>query len=133
VLNHDGVQIVVNLTIPAAHAEVSSAILAAGKHVWTEKPLTVDRASGKAVLEQAAAAGLRVGSAPDILHPNPQFLLARGGGPLLDMGPYYLTTLVHVFGAVDAVAAIGSKSRTSGSCRPVPTRGRRSPSRCPPT
>jgi predicted dehydrogenase len=166
VLNHDGVQIVVNLTIPAAHAEVSSAIIAAGKHVWTEKPLTVDRASGKALLEQAAAAGLRVGSAPDtvlgpgvqtarhaidrgdigvplsastafqyvgpdILHPNPQFLFARGGGPLLDMGPYYVTALVHVFGAVDAVAAIGSRSRTERVVQAGPDAGNTFPVEVP--
>ena len=38
-LAHDDVEIVVNLTIPAAHAEVAAAALAAGKHVWNEKPI----------------------------------------------------------------------------------------------
>ena len=37
---------------------------------------------------------------PDIFHPNPEFLFAKGAGPLFDMGPYYLTTLVHIFGSV---------------------------------
>jgi predicted dehydrogenase len=65
VLTHPDVEIVVNLTIPAAHAEVASQAIAAGKHVWNEKPLALDRTSGQAVLEQADAAGLRVGCAPD--------------------------------------------------------------------
>lgn len=65
VLGDSDVEIVVNLTIPAAHAEVAERALAAGKHVWNEKPLALDRASGQAVLDTAAAAGLRVGCAPD--------------------------------------------------------------------
>ena len=63
VLDHPDVEIVVNLTIPAAHAEVAERALAAGKHVWNEKPLALDRAGGRAVLDAAAAAGLRVGCA----------------------------------------------------------------------
>lgn len=65
VLGHPEVEIVVNLTIPAAHAEVAEQALRAGKHVWTEKPLALDRASGRALLEVANGAGLRVGCAPD--------------------------------------------------------------------
>ena len=144
VLADPDIEIVVNLTIPAVHVEVSSAILAAGKHVWSEKPIGVDRESSKRLLEQAAAAGLRVGVAPDtvlgpgfqsakraitagaigtplfaqttfqwqgpeLFHPNPGFLYARGGGPLLDMGPYYVSALVHVFGPVATVVALGQK------------------------
>jgi len=144
VLGHPDVDIVVNLTIPAVHVEVSSSILAAGKHVWSEKPIGVDRQSSLGLLEQAAAAGLRVGIAPDtvlgpgmqsakraivagaigrplfaqtsfqwqgpeIFHPNPAFLYARGGGPLLDMGPYYVSALMHVFGPVASVVALGQK------------------------
>ena len=64
-LGHPGVELIVNLTVPAAHAEVSGAAIAAGKHVWSEKPLTLDVAAGRALLEQAEAAGVRVGCAPD--------------------------------------------------------------------
>jgi predicted dehydrogenase len=64
-LGHPGVQLIVNLTIPAAHAEVTAAAIAAGKHVWSEKPLTLDLAAGGALLSQADAAGVRVGCAPD--------------------------------------------------------------------
>ena len=145
VLAHPGVEIVINLTIPAVHAEVSSAIIAAGKHVWSEKPIAIERGSALALLEQADAAGLRVGIAPDtvlgpgvqtakraiergdigrplfaqttmqwqgpeIFHPNPAFLFAKGAGPLFDMGPYYFSTLVHIFGPVAAVAAMGLKA-----------------------
>ncbi|GAB3602773.1 Gfo/Idh/MocA family protein [Microbacterium aureliae] len=148
VLAHPEVELVVNLTIPAAHVPVSSAALAAGKHVWSEKPIGIDRAAARGLLEQAEAAGLRVGIAPDtvlgpglqtarraiargdigqplsaqtsmqyigpdVFHPNPAFLFARGGGPLLDMGPYYVTALVHLFGAVDAVAAVGAQGRAT--------------------
>ncbi|HEX7350846.1 Gfo/Idh/MocA family oxidoreductase [Brachybacterium sp.] len=145
VLDHPGVQVVVNLTLPATHAEISSAAIAAGKHVWTEKPLGLDRESTAALLKQADEAGLRVGCAPDtvlgagvqtakraildgligrplfaqtsmqwqgpeVFHPNPGFLFAKGAGPLLDMGPYYFTTLVSLFGTVEKVAAIGLKA-----------------------
>jgi predicted dehydrogenase len=60
-----GVELVVNLTIPAAHAEVTSAALAAGKSVWTEKPLALDPATGRRLLAEAGRAGLMIGCAPD--------------------------------------------------------------------
>jgi predicted dehydrogenase len=146
VLDHPGVEIVVNLTIPAAHAEVAGQVIAAGRHVWNEKPLTLDRFSGERLLRDAAAARLRIGCAPDTFlgsglqtacrlieqgmigtpltalallqspgpeswHPNPAFLYAAGAGPLFDLGPYYLTALVQVFGSVASVVALGSKAR----------------------
>jgi predicted dehydrogenase len=64
-LAHPDIEIVVNLTIPAAHVEVAMRALAAGKNVWTEKPIALDRESGRALLEEAAARGLRVATAPD--------------------------------------------------------------------
>jgi predicted dehydrogenase len=65
VLADDAVELIVNLTIPSAHAEVASAALAAGKHVWNEKPITADLPSGEALVAQADAAGLLLGTAPD--------------------------------------------------------------------
>jgi predicted dehydrogenase len=150
VLAHPEVELVVNLTIPAAHVPVSSAAIAASKHVWSEKPIGVDRAEARALLDQAAAAGLRVGIAPDtvlgpgvqtalraiargdigvpvsaqttmqyigpdIFHPAPEFYFTRGGGPVLDMGPYYFSTLVNVFGPIARVAGVGVKSREARS------------------
>ena len=50
---------------PAAHAEVATAALRAGKHVYGEKPLTLDPAAGERLLAEAASRGLRVGNAPD--------------------------------------------------------------------
>ncbi|MFJ6123626.1 Gfo/Idh/MocA family protein [Streptomyces griseoviridis] len=152
VLAHPDVDLVVNLTVPAVHAEVSSAAVAAGKHVWSEKPLAVDRESARALLDRAAAAGLRVGVAPDTVlgpglqtarraiargdigtplsaqtvmqyagpdlwHPNPEFLFAAGAGPLYDMGPYYLTALVALFGPVARVAGVGSTARAVRTVR----------------
>jgi predicted dehydrogenase len=145
-LDHPDVQLVVNLTIPAAHAEVASAAIAAGKHVWNEKPLAPDVAAGRALLDQAAKAGVRVGCAPDTVlgagiqsarrliasgaigtpisaltllqgsgperwHPDPEFLFARGAGPLFDLGPYYLSVLATMFGPSTRVAAVGRRDR----------------------
>jgi predicted dehydrogenase len=146
VLAREDVDLVVNLTVPAAHAEVALAAIAAGKHVWGEKPLTLDRASARAVLDAARAAGVAVGNAPDTVlgpgvqtahrllaegaigeprtvltlmqgpgpdawHPRPQFLFAKGAGPLFDIGPYYVTALVQLLGPVTSVAATGQSPR----------------------
>ncbi len=137
-LARDDIDIIVNLTIPAAHAAVSLQILAAGKHVYSEKPLAIKRADGAAVIAAANAAGLRVGCAPDTFlggglqtarkviddgkigapiaataffmahgpeawHPNAGIFYLKGGGPLFDMGPYYLSALVHLMGPVARV------------------------------
>jgi predicted dehydrogenase len=58
------IEIVVNLTTPQAHLEISLAAIAAGKHVYTEKPLAVNRADGAKILAAAQAKGVRVGCAP---------------------------------------------------------------------
>jgi predicted dehydrogenase len=132
------VEIVLNLTIPNAHAEVALAAVEAGKHVYNEKPLAVDREDGRRVLEAARENGLRVGGAPDTFmgaggqtcrqlidrgaigepigavafltcrghetwHPDPEFYYKPGGGPMFDMGPYYLTALINLIGPVDRV------------------------------
>ena len=87
-LAHPEVEIVVNLTIPVAHVEVALAALAAGKNVWTEKPIGLDRASARTVLDSAAHLGLRAATAPDtFLGPGLQAakrLIAEGriGTPL---------------------------------------------------
>lgn len=131
------IQLVLNLTIPQAHAPVSLAALEAGKHVYVEKPFAVTLEEGKRVLETAKARGLLTGCAPETfmgaghqlcrklidegelgepvaafasfaIHaeggpPNRDFMFQRGGGPLLDMGPYYLTALVNMLGPVARV------------------------------
>jgi predicted dehydrogenase len=145
-LADEGVEIVVNLTIPKVHVEVALQALAAGKNVWSEKPFSLDRASGRELLEAAHAKGLRVSTAPDTFlgsgiqsarrliengdigapltaltlmqspgpeswHPNPDFLFQEGAGPLFDIGPYYLTALVQLFGPVARVSASASKAK----------------------
>jgi predicted dehydrogenase len=137
------VDLVLNLTIPAAHAEVARAAIAAGKHVYGEKPLAVTTGQARAVLAAAARAGVRVGCAPDTVlgtgvqtaracldggqigapvaatafmvtpgherwHPAPEFYYLPGGGPLFDMGPYYLTALVTLLGPVRRVVAMAA-------------------------
>jgi predicted dehydrogenase len=60
-----GIELVVNLTIPRAHAAVDLQALAAGKHVFSEKPFGISRAEGRTILQAAAARSLRMGCAPD--------------------------------------------------------------------
>ena len=64
-LARDDVQLVVNLTIPQAHAQVAGEAIEAGKHVWNEKPLTLDVASARHLLIKARDNNVRVGCAPD--------------------------------------------------------------------
>ena len=59
------VELVINLTIPAAHAAVSKQVLNAGKHVYSEKPIAVEVAEAEEVIELAAQKNLVVGNAPD--------------------------------------------------------------------
>ena len=61
----DEIEIVVNLTIPAVHAEVGRQVVAAGKNVWSEKPLALQADDAASLLADASAAGLRVSCAPD--------------------------------------------------------------------
>jgi predicted dehydrogenase len=138
-LSDRDIDVVCNLTVPQAHAEISSAALAKGKHVYLEKPLGLDREEGATLLNVADKKGLAIGCAPDTFlgaglqtcrrlidegrigvpaaamanmvshgpehwHPDPAFFYQRGGGPLFDMGPYYLTALVTLLGPISRVA-----------------------------
>ncbi|RKS80206.1 putative dehydrogenase [Motilibacter peucedani] len=142
----DDVDLVLNLTIPAAHASVAHAALDAGKHVYGEKPLALTTSEAAAVVQAAETAGLRLGCAPDTVlgtgvqtaraaveaglvgtpvaatafmttpgherwHPDPEFYYRPGGGPLYDMGPYYLSALVHLLGPVRRVVGTSSRPR----------------------
>jgi predicted dehydrogenase len=139
-LADDEIEVVLNLTVPLAHADLSRRALLAGKHVYSEKPLAVNREDGRRLLAEAAERGLLVGCAPDTFlgpawqacrhaiddgiigepvagsafmmthgqeswHPDPDFFYAPGGGPLFDMGPYYVTVLVSLLGPVQRVTA----------------------------
>ncbi len=156
----EDVDAVLNLTIPAAHAEVALAALAAGRHVYGEKPLSGTREEADAILGAAGRAGLRVGCAPDtvlgpgtqtarravddgligtpvaatafmatagpeVWHPDPEFYYRPGGGPLLDMGPYYLSALVHLLGPVVRVTGAASRPRAQRSIGSGPRAGGR--------
>jgi len=64
-LANDDIQIVINLTVPAAHFEVSKQSLEAGKHIYSEKPLTLSLADAKELQRIAGKRKLQVASAPD--------------------------------------------------------------------
>ena len=152
------IALIVNLTIPRAHVEVGLKCLAAGKHVYSEKPLGINYAEGRKLLDAANKAGLRIGSAPDTFlggshqqaravvdsgalgqliggtafmqcpgheswHPDPAFYYDIGGGPMLDMGPYYITDLVNLLGPVERVSAMASRLRLERPVTSEPKRG----------
>jgi predicted dehydrogenase len=156
------VELVVNLTIPAVHAEVALAAVRAGKHVWGEKPITLDRESARELLDAARENGVIVGNAPDTVlgsgiqnshalisaglvgevqtvltlmqgpgpdswHPRPQFLFAKGAGPLFDIGPYYFTTLAMLLGEIESVQALGHRASLERTVATGPDAGERFP------
>jgi predicted dehydrogenase len=156
------VDVVVNLTPPAGHAQIALAAIAAGKSVYIEKPLAMTVAEGQEIVDAATRAGVRVGAAPDTVlgtgvqtarraldagvigtptaavatflcagheswHPNPDFYYVAGGGPLLDMGPYYITALVTLLGPVDSVVGAGNRARTTRTIGSGPRRGEEIP------
>ena len=159
-------EIVVNLTFPAAHVDVGMQALEAGKHVWIEKPFAVDRAGAERLLSTAAASDLRLAGAPDTWlgtglqnsrrlvdggivdrptaasalfvsagpeswHPNPDFYYQPGGGPLLDMAPYYLSALVQLLGPISRVSAFASSAREERVIGSGPREGERIPVQTP--
>ena len=162
VLTDPAVEIVLNLTVPKAHVEVGLKAIAAGKHVYSEKPLGVSVAEGRGLVDAAAAKGLRLGCAPDTFlggahqtarscidegligrpiggtasfmcpgheswHPNPGFYYLGGGGPMLDMGPYYVTDLVNLLGPVASVSGVATRIRTERIVTSQPLAGARIP------
>lgn len=157
-LRDPSIEIIVNLTIPAAHVEVGLQALQAGKHVHSEKPLGLTTAHARTLLDLADQKGLRVGCAPDTFlggshqtcrklvdegvigrpvagsaffmcpgherwHPNPAFYYAAGGGPMLDMGPYYITALVNLIGPVARVSGATSRVRSERVITSEPLNG----------
>jgi predicted dehydrogenase len=166
-LLHDpDIDLIVNLTVPHAHADVNFAVLHAGKHVYTEKPFALDAASGAAVLALAREKNLLVGCAPDTFlggglqtarqaldegaigrpvsalafmlsrghetwHPSPQFYYQQGGGPMFDMGPYYLTALINFFGPVARVCGSTHSAFTERLITSQPLAGTKIPVETP--
>jgi len=152
-LTDPSVELVLNLTVPGAHASIALSAIAAGKHTYSEKPLGINREEGRQILQAAAAKGVRVGCAPDTFlgagmqtarklisdgaigrpvaftasmmnhgheswHPNPEFYYQPGGGPMFDMGPYYLTALLFLLGPIrriQGMASIAVPERTIAS------------------
>ncbi len=146
-LKNSELDVIVNLTIPAAHYGVTMDVLSAGKHAYSEKPFVLTLEEGEAVKKAANERNLRVGSAPDTFlggahqqardiidsgrigkimsgtthvmsrgmehwHPNPEFFFQPGAGPVLDVGPYYVTDLIHLLGPVKRVTAFTNMART---------------------
>ncbi len=139
------VEVVLNLTRPYEHFEVTKQALLHGKHVYSEKPLGVDMDEAAELISLAEEKGLRLGGAPDTFmgagiqtarrlidsgmigdvvgascamvchghetwHPDPEFYYKRGGGPMLDMGPYYITALVQLLGEAKGLMGLAKRS-----------------------
>lgn len=138
------IDLVLNLTVPNAHFDVSMLALSSGKHVFTEKPLATDSQSGAKLVAEAAKRSLAIGSAPDTflgaagrqarrlmeagsigapitgtafmmgrgmehVHPDPGFYYQPGAGPVLDMGPYYLTMMINLLGPISRVQSVANR------------------------
>lgn len=143
-LSDDEVEIVINLTPPQFHVELSKQIITAGKHLFSEKPFAFNLKDAKEVLDLADKNGVKVGCAPDTFlasglqslryyldadligkpffvtanmttfgvetwHPNPAPFYRMEGGPLFDMGPYYLSAIVSLLGPIESIAAFDAK------------------------
>jgi len=152
------VDIVLNLTVPDQHFAISLAAVKAGKHVYSEKPLTLSLKDGLKLRDAAAEKGVKVCCAPDTFmggahqrarkaidegavgritggtayvmgfgmehwHPNPDFFFKPGGGPILDMGPYYITDLINLIGPVRRVAALTSMAQQERTISSQPRAG----------
>lgn len=135
------IDIVLNLTRPYEHYEVTKAALEAGKHVYSEKPLAATLIEGNELVQLAKDYNLLLGGAPDTFlgagiqtcrkliddgfigkpvgaaafmichgheswHPDPEFYYKHGGGPMMDMGPYYLTALTNLLGGIKSVTGV---------------------------
>ena len=164
---HD-IDVVVNLTIPAAHYDVSARALKAGKHVYSEKPFVLSLEEGEKLRDLATSLGLRVGSAPDTFlggahqqarkllddgavgtitsgtafvmshgmehwHPNPDFFFLPGAGPVLDVGPYYVTNLIQLIGPVRRVAALSATPKRTRTIQSAARKGESIPVETPTT
>jgi predicted dehydrogenase len=157
-LRNPAVELVVNLTPPAAHAEVTLAAIRNRKHVYSEKPLATTSVEAKQIIDSAERAGVRVGCAPDTFlggglqtarklvedgwigrplsavgfftkpgyehfHPNVEFFYQPGGGPMLDVGPYYVTALIGLFGPAVRVSGTTSSPFKKRRMKVGPRRG----------
>lgn len=152
------VDIVLNLTRPYEHFDVTKAALEAGKHVYSEKPLGASFEEGVELVKLAEKKGLMLGGAPDTFlgagiqtcrkliddgfigepvgaaafmicrghetwHPDPEFYYKYGGGPMLDMGPYYITALINLLGGVEGVTGVTKKSFAKRTITSEPKNG----------
>ena len=154
------IEVVLNLTVPKAHVEIALRALEAGKHTYAEKPLGIDRAEAKRVLDLAERSSLRVGCAPDTVlgsgaqtarklidddaigrpvaftafmmghgpedwHPSPEFYYQPGGGPMFDMGPYYLTALLNLLGPVKRLTGLATTAIPERTITSQPRNGKK--------
>lgn len=164
----DDIDIVVNLTVPAAHYDVTCQIVNAGKHAYSEKPVVLTKQQALDLATLAADKGCRVGSAPDTFlggthqmarhqldsdaigdvvagtafvmgrgmehwHPNPDFFFLPGAGPVLDIGPYYITNLIQLLGPVARVAALSQTAYQERTIQSEPRKGETVPVETPTT
>ena len=168
ILETDEVNIIVNLTIPSAHFDISRRAIESGKHVYSEKPFVLSLDEGEALKKLANEKGVRIGSAPDTFlggshqlarrliddgkvgritsgtahvmsrgmehwHPNPDFFFLEGAGPVLDIGPYYVTELIQLIGPVKRIMAMSSTPSPERTILSEARRGEKIPVETPTT
>lgn len=159
-LADDSIDLIINLTIPAVHAEIAIKAMQNGKHVYGEKPLAVELDEAQQMMKVAKEKNLYLCNAPDTFlgagiqtslklindgwigkpvsatafmlspgherwHPDPTFYYQKGGGPMFDMGPYYLTALIALLGPVARVTGSAQKTYEERTITSQPNYGKK--------
>ncbi len=157
-LANPDVEIVINLTPPQFHMEISRKILESGKHLFSEKPFAPTAKEAQELIDLANEKGVRVSGAPDTFlgsglqsvryyldagmigtpffvtmnmttfgvetwHPNPYPYYKQGAGPLYDMAPYYLSSLVALLGPIESIASFSTSGLDKRHVYTGPTKG----------
>ncbi|MFI3214238.1 MAG: Gfo/Idh/MocA family oxidoreductase [Eubacteriales bacterium] len=154
----ESIDVILILTTPESHYELTKQALLAGKHVYVEKPIAFEVEEGEELVELAKEKGVLLGCAPDTYmgevfttakqmivdgkigeiisteafdlcrgheswHENPDFFYQKGGGPMLDRGPYFLATLLYLCGNITSVSGMAHRAFETRTITSLPRAG----------